>query len=101
MPPRAIADAVRSTAPKTSASPVRSPLEAEIVQLISSGQVATTSDLVQHFRARLKQDLSLKEQLSAAVKRIAYMDKKENKLKLKESAKVSDAAATSPRDSRP
>ena len=42
-----------------------------------------------------------KEQLSAAVKRIAYMDKKENKLKLKESAKVSDAAATSPRDSRP
>ena len=91
----------RVDSPPRSASPVRSPLEAEIVQLISSGQVATTSDLVQHFRARLKQDLSLKEQLSAAVKRIAYMDKKENKLKLKESAKVSDAAATSPRDSRP
>lgn len=91
----------RVDSPPRSTSPSRSPLEAEIVQLISSGRVTTTSDLVQHFRARLKQDLSLKEQLSAAVKRIAYMDKKENKLKLKESARQPDAAATFPRDSRP
>ena len=92
-----------STSPVRSGSPSArslSPLETEIVKLISSGRVASTSDLVQHFRARLKQDLSLKEQLSSAVKRIAYMDKKENKLKLKESV-LADAGAISPRGSRP
>ena len=76
----------RSGSPGRSSSPPRSlsPLETEIAQLIERGTVTSTADLVQHFRARLKQDSGLKEQLSAAVKRIALMDKKTNTLKLKE-----------------
>ncbi|KAI3623017.1 TFG1 [Malassezia furfur] len=67
-------------------SPARtlSPLEAELAQLVRDGTVRSTAELVQHFRQRLKADASLKEQLSAAVKKIAYMDKKSNRLKLKE-----------------
>ena len=61
-----------------------SPLESEICSLIRSGQISNTSSLVQHFRQRLKSDASLKEQLSAAVKRVAYMDKKANALRLKD-----------------
>ncbi|WFD41396.1 transcription factor IIF subunit tfg1 [Malassezia psittaci] len=61
-----------------------SPLESEIAQLIRDGKVQGTAALVQHFRQRLKNDPSLKEQLSLAVKKIAYMDKKSNQLKLKE-----------------
>lgn len=69
------------------------PLESELVQLLSEGRITSTADLVQHFRARLKQGgAALKEELSAAVKRMAYMDKKENRLKLKES--VADGAAS-------
>ncbi|KAL4402404.1 RNA polymerase II general transcription initiation factor protein [Malassezia pachydermatis] len=88
--------------PGRASSPPRplSPLESEIAHLLSNGVVASTSDLVQHFRARLKQDATLKEQLSAAVKRIAYMDKKDNKLKLKE-AYAMDGGASSPRGGRP
>ena len=69
-----------------SSSPPRtlSPLEAEIAQLIREGRIGNTADLVQHFRQRLKQDATLKETLSAAVKKIAYMDKKNNRLKLKD-----------------
>lgn len=61
-----------------------SPLEAEIAQLVRDGKVRSTAELVQHFRQRLKADPALKEQLSAAVKKIAYMDKKSNRLKLKD-----------------
>lgn len=90
----------RASSPGTGAagrsgSPPRplTPLEAELVQLISEGRITNTADLVQHFRARLKQGgAALKEELSAAVKRIAYMDKKENRLKLKDA--VADGAAS-------
>lgn len=78
-----------------SGSPPRplTPLELELVQLISDGRITNTTDLVQHFRARLKQGgAALKEELSAAVKRIAYMDKKENRLKLKDA--VAEGAAS-------
>ncbi|WFD33476.1 transcription factor IIF subunit tfg1 [Malassezia cuniculi] len=61
-----------------------SPLESEICGLIRSGKISSTSSLVQHFRQRLKADASLKEQLSAAVKRVAYMDKAANALRLKD-----------------
>lgn len=80
------ADSPSSVASPRSGSPPRalSPLEAEIAQLVRDGIMKSTADLVQHFRQRLKQDPVLKEQLSAAVKRIAYMDKQSNQLRLKE-----------------
>lgn len=61
-----------------------SPLESEICALIRSGQISSTGSLVQHFRQRLKADAALKEELSAAVKRVAYMDKRANVLRLKD-----------------
>ncbi|PKI84224.1 hypothetical protein MVES_001542 [Malassezia vespertilionis] len=47
-------------------SPPRSltPLETEIIELIRQGKTVGTADLVQHFRQRLKQEPSLKEQLT-------------------------------------
>ena len=79
-PGSASPDASRSSSPGRTMTP----LESEIAQLVRSGTIRNTAELVQHFRQRLKQDAALKEQLSAAVKKIAYMDKKSNKLKLKE-----------------
>lgn len=96
------ASSSRAQSPGRSGSPPRplTPIEAEVAKLISDGTVSSTAGLVQHFRARLKQDPLLKEQLSSAVKRMAYMDKKDNKLKLKE-AFATDSGAISPRGGHP
>ncbi|SAM82754.1 related to TFG1-TFIIF subunit (transcription initiation factor) [Ustilago bromivora] len=59
-------------------------VEAEIIQLIREGKVANTSELVQHFRKRLKSEPHIKDQLSAAVRKVAVMDKATNRLKLKD-----------------
>ena len=77
---------IRAEATETAegTSPLEVELEAELAQLVRDGTVRSTAELVQHFRQRPKADASLKEQLSAAVKKIAYMDKKSNRLKLKE-----------------
>ncbi|SPO26681.1 related to TFG1 - TFIIF subunit (transcription initiation factor), 105 kD [Ustilago trichophora] len=68
------------TAPRTPANAV----EAEIIQLIRDGKIANTSELVQHFRKRLKSEPHIKDQLSAAVRKVAVMDKSTNRLKLKD-----------------
>ncbi|SJX63441.1 related to TFG1-TFIIF subunit (transcription initiation factor), 105 kD [Sporisorium reilianum f. sp. reilianum] len=59
-------------------------VEAEIIQLIREGKIANTSELVQHFRKRLKSEPHIKDQLSAAVRKVAVMDKATNRLKLKD-----------------
>lgn len=59
-------------------------VEAEIIQLIRDGKIANTSELVQHFRKRLKSEPHIKDQLSAAVRKVAVMDKATNRLKLKD-----------------
>lgn len=59
-------------------------VEAEIIQLIRDGKIANTSELVQHFRKRLKSEPHIKDQLSAAVRKVAVMDKTTNRLKLKD-----------------
>ncbi|PWZ00151.1 hypothetical protein BCV70DRAFT_217165 [Testicularia cyperi] len=59
-------------------------VEAEIIQLIRDGKIANTSELVQHFRKRLKSEPQIKDQLSAAVRKVAIMDKATNRLKLKD-----------------
>ncbi|PWN53261.1 hypothetical protein IE53DRAFT_360116, partial [Violaceomyces palustris] len=59
-------------------------VEAEVIQLVRDGKISSTSDLVQHFKKRLKSEPQIKELLSAAVKRVAVMDKVTNKLKLRE-----------------
>ncbi len=59
-------------------------VEAEIIQLIREGKIANTSELVQHFRKRLKSEPHIKDQLSAAVRKVAVMDKTTNRLKLKD-----------------
>lgn len=67
-------------APRLAANAV----EAEIIQLIRDGKIANTSELVQHFRKRLKSEPHIKDQLSAAVRKVAVMDKATNRLKLKD-----------------
>ncbi|SNX85033.1 related to TFG1 - TFIIF subunit (transcription initiation factor), 105 kD [Melanopsichium pennsylvanicum] len=67
-------------APRVAANAV----EAEIIQLIRDGKIANTSELVQHFRKRLKSEPHIKDQLSAAVRKVAVMDKSTNRLKLKD-----------------
>ena len=59
-------------------------MEAEIIQLVREGKIANTSELVHHFRKRLKTEPQIKELLSAAVRKVAVMDKATNKLKLKD-----------------
>ncbi|EPQ25920.1 uncharacterized protein PFL1_06594 [Pseudozyma flocculosa PF-1] len=59
-------------------------VEAEIIQLVREGKIANTSELVHHFRKRLKTEPQIKELLSAAVRKVAVMDKATNKLKLKD-----------------
>ncbi|WFD30747.1 transcription factor IIF subunit tfg1 [Malassezia sp. CBS 17886] len=72
----------RSSSPPVTRPPTA--LETEIADLICNRTITSTTDLVQHFRQRLKHDATLKEQLSAAVKKIAFMDKKTGLLRLKD-----------------
>lgn len=59
-------------------------VEQEVIDLVRAGTIKNTGELVQHFKKRLKADPGLKELLSAAVRRVAIMDKVSNTLKVKD-----------------